>query len=53
MNNCAVAEKEYAAQDGVNTHATTEMKRVAPDVIAVVEEGPRSIAGSNPARTTK
>lgn len=44
-----VAEQEDAARDSVNPHATTEMKRVAPDVIAVVEQGPRSIAGSSPA----
>lgn len=40
---------EDSARDSVIPHATTEPKRVIPDVIAVVEQGPRSIAGSTPA----
>ena len=35
--------------DAVDSHAAIEMKRVAPDVIAIAEQGPQSIAGVNPA----
>lgn len=40
---------ETQPRKNVIRHVTAETKRVAPDVIAAVKEGPRSTAGSSPA----
>lgn len=45
----AVEELADSALGSVIPHAAGQTKRVAPDVIAPAEQGPRSIAGSNPA----
>lgn len=44
---------ENAARDSaVKADATVEAKRVIPEVITTVEQGPPSIEGSNPSRRT-
>lgn len=42
-----------ATLDSVIPHAAGQTKKVAPDVITPAEQGPRSIAGANPAPATR